>query len=153
MTRREDLISAAAEASERFGDDECEEYAKRLRTRRLLITGSRNWEDREIIRNALLEHGPGTVIEGEAPGADRISREEAKKLGWPVEKHPAKWSSYGRGAGVVRNQEMVDAGADVCLAFPLPGSKGTPDCMRRAEAAGIPVHNYGPDPTVVPIRR
>ena len=38
---------------------------------------------------------------------------------------------------------MVNAGADLCLAFPLGESRGTRDCVRRADAAGIPVLNYG----------
>lgn len=49
-------------------------------------------------------------------------------------------------AGLVRNQLMVDLGADICLAFPLPGSRGTWDCMGRAEAAGIKVINLGSKP-------
>jgi hypothetical protein len=34
---------------------------------------------------------------------------------------------------------MVSLGADICLAFPQPGSKGTWDCARKAADAGIPV--------------
>lgn len=59
---------------------------------------------------------------------------------WNVEQevHDADWNEYGRAAGPIRNQEMVDAGADVCLAFPT-GGPGTRDCMRRARDAGIRV--------------
>lgn len=31
-----------------------------------------------------------------------------------------------------------EVAADVCLAFPLPDSRGTQDCIRTAQAAGIP---------------
>lgn len=80
---------------------------------------------------------------------------------WPTEEHPADWTAPcrdtcgkrdhrrpGRGgveycpaAGDYRNQEMVDAGADVCLAFFKHGARnaGTADCARRAKAAGITV--------------
>jgi hypothetical protein len=40
---------------------------------------------------------------------------------------------------------MVDLGADVCYAFFAgdgTASKGTADCVRRAEAAGIPVRKF-----------
>jgi hypothetical protein len=37
---------------------------------------------------------------------------------------------------------MVGLGADLCLAFPLPGSTGTPHCVGLARAAGIPVRVY-----------
>lgn len=106
--------------------------------KRILITGSRDWTDVDPIRAALLEHGPGVVVHGAARGADTIAGEIAASLGWLVEAHPADWG-HGRSAGVRRNQAMVDLGADVCLAFPLPGSVGTWDCIRRATAAGIMV--------------
>jgi hypothetical protein len=37
---------------------------------------------------------------------------------------------------------MVDAGAEMCLAFhrAISSSKGTKDCARRAIAAGIPTY-------------
>ena len=56
-----------------------------------------------------------------------------------METHPADWSTHGRAAGPIRNQQMVDRGADICLAFPTSSSIGTWDCVRRAKAAGIPV--------------
>lgn len=62
-------------------------------------------------------------------------------VGVTQEQHSADWDK-GRTAGFLRNQEMVDAGAYVCLAFVIAGkskSKGTRDCIRRAKKAGIPV--------------
>jgi hypothetical protein len=61
----------------------------------------------------------------------------------PPEPYPADWS-FGKSGGPVRNQKMVDAGADVCLAFPLPDSTGTVDCMERARIAGIPTLVFEP---------
>jgi len=40
---------------------------------------------------------------------------------------------------------MVDAGADIAYAFPIEGSKGTWDLVKRAQKAGIPVQVYGED--------
>jgi YspA, cpYpsA-related SLOG family len=51
----------------------------------------------------------------------------------------ADWDKYGKAAGPIRNQEMVNGGADLCLAFLHPESRGTLDCMGRAEVAQIPV--------------
>lgn len=45
---------------------------------------------------------------------------------------------------MIRNQEMADRGADLCLAFPGPESVGTWDMIRKARAAGIPVHIHEP---------
>lgn len=119
---------------------------------RVLVTGSRNWQDRDVIRQALLSvpavHGiPAcnvTVVHGAARGADRIAAEEAARLGMQVEAHPADWDKHGKAAGAIRNSEMVQLGADVCLAFPLGRSVGTRDCMRKARRAGIDVIDLGP---------
>jgi hypothetical protein len=54
-----------------------------------------------------------------------------------AEPHPADWRRHGAAAGPIRNTEMVELGADLCLAFPGPGSTGTWDCVRKAVAAGI----------------
>jgi hypothetical protein len=118
---------------------------------RILVTGSRAWKDRLAIAQALVEvineRGlPITIVHGgNQRGADQIVDDIARSVGlMDVEVHPALWEKHGKAAGPIRNQEMVDAGADVCLAFPMGESRGTRDCMRRAEAAGIPVINYEP---------
>ena len=136
MTRAED-VDAAIEWAKGQADGR--------RPMRALVTGSRNWGDRVVLLDALLdlEKRQGshdlTIVHGACPtGADAIA-DFATYWGWEVERHPADWRKHGKAAGPIRNQEMVDAGADICLAFPLGESRGTRDCMRRAEAAGIPV--------------
>jgi hypothetical protein len=49
---------------------------------------------------------------------------------------------YNSNAGPVRNQEMVEGGAAICLAFhrAISLSKGTKGCCRRAIEAGIPTY-------------
>lgn len=112
--------------------------------KRILVTGSRDWTDHSAVIEALQKHGPGTLVHGDCRGLDRSAARIAQELGWPVEAWPANWIDEGPAAGPKRNQRMVNAGADVCLAFPLAYSKGTWDCVRRAEAAGIPVFVFKP---------
>lgn len=120
---------------------------------RILITGSRNWTDKQTIRNAIDEIAynlgwPITIVHGHCPtGADKLADDIAKELDVPVERHPADWDKYGKAAGPRRNQEMVDLGADVCLAFPLPDSRGTWDAIKRAMAADITTIIYVPRET------
>jgi hypothetical protein len=122
---------------------------------RILITGSREWTDEDKISEAFdnalremgflpsLHHGV-IVIHGGADGADRLAGQVAARRGWRVEVYPASWKTNGPKAGVLRNQEMVDEGADMCLAFFKDGAenKGTTDCVKRAEKAGIKVRRY-----------
>lgn len=117
---------------------------------RVLITGSRDWTDAEVIAAALwaaatdLPAYTVTLISGACPtGADRIAEDYARDvLGWTVERHPADWEHLGKRAGFVRNDEMVRAGADVCLAFIKNDSRGATMTVDLAEAAGIPVRRY-----------
>jgi len=125
---------------------------------RILVTGSREFTDRHIIEGALIDCDedrlvplsmgwvPPTVVHGACPegGADEIADDMAKDLGWVTEPHPAAFKQFGKKAGPIRNQAMVDLGADVCLGFFKRGAlnKGTTDCVIRAIKAGIPVRTY-----------
>lgn len=116
---------------------------------RVLVTGSRQWTDRQAVDGALLEcwhealqvGAAGiTVVHGACPtGADAMAAAWAFRHGVEAEGWVAEWASLGRAAGPLRNERMVRAGAQVCLAFPLGRSSGTWDCARRAELAGIEV--------------
>ena len=109
---------------------------------RLLVCGDRNWSDRKLIAAMLALEAPEVVIHGGCRGADLMAGEVARSLGLAIEEYPAQWHRYGRGAGPVRNQQMLDEGQpDRVLAFhsDLSRSRGTADMVRRARAAGIPV--------------
>lgn len=118
---------------------------------RILITGSREWTDREKIRIAILTTIKGvdtgkedvTIIHGGAKGADRLAGSIALSMWGKVEEYLPDWNTHGKAAAILRNQDMVDTKPDICLAFPVGESRGTRDCMRRAEKAGIKVINYG----------
>ncbi len=141
--------------------------------RRVLVTGSRSWTDADTVSEALYAQGRLSpqgrmlVIHGDCPtGADSHAQrfvETYAHFGVEVLRIPADWGRdctdmcthrpryrngmpYCPAAGVIRNQVLVDQGADVCLAFPLGRSPGTRDCMRRAATAGIPVLEYGEGP-------
>lgn len=112
--------------------------------KRILITGSRNWSDRETIQNALkpFAYHDAVLVSGACPsGADAIAEEIWEAWGFPVERHPANWS-FGKKAGPKRNQQMVDLGADLCLAFRKDYSRGTTHCANAATMAGIPTIWY-----------
>lgn len=116
---------------------------------KILITGSRDWDDKEAIEKRITIHtkhmNPHDVliIHGAARGADSLSGEVAKDYGYKLSVHPAEWEKYGKHeAGGLRNQKMVNLKPDICLAFPLKDSIGTYDCIRRARKAGIITEVY-----------
>ncbi len=112
---------------------------------RLLVTGSRTWDDPRTIEQALaviLGRHPGGVVlvHGACPrGADAIAAAYAARTpGYQIEAHPADWHRYGRAAGHRRNAEMITLAADGCVAFIRDASPGSTTTVRLAEAAGIP---------------
>jgi hypothetical protein len=115
--------------------------------KRVLITGSRSWENERVIRqvlNRLIERQPPRsilIIAGGAPGVDTIAEREAKKLGIHVARIDALWDSYERSAGPTRNGVMLALKPRLVIAFHwnLADSKGTKNCVERAERKGIPV--------------
>jgi hypothetical protein len=123
----------------------------------VLACGDRNWTDQAAVWNAL-EHlrshrsEPLTVIEGGARGADNFAgkwaaRMRAQGVGWVHV--PADWNQYGKRAGPIRNQAMLDyllRGREIgqtvgVLAFHdnIGASKGTWDMVSRARKAGVPM--------------
>ncbi len=121
---------------------------------RVLVTGSRTYEDRAAVRRdlaaVLAKFGcrpdQVVVVNGMARGLDTVAREAAVELGMRVEDHPAAWDRHGRAAGPRRNAEMVAAGARGAIAYPVGRSVGTRHCMRITEQAGIPVWNHTDPP-------
>jgi hypothetical protein len=96
----------------------------------------------QIINRLLARYGPELIIvHGGAPGVDNAFATACRELGIVAEPHLADWKGLGNIAGPARNWEMVEAGADLCIALhrAIQDSKGTKDCIRQALAAGIPV--------------
>jgi hypothetical protein len=111
---------------------------------RVLICGGRNYTDFERIKDALVGLGGAAAIElvihGAARGADQLGGEAATGLGIPVQAVPANWDLYGRAAGPIRNQQMLNEHhPNLVLAFPDPESRGTWDMVRRAKSANVEV--------------
>lgn len=109
---------------------------------RLLVCGGRNFSDIDRLRfcmNQIVGNETDvTVIHGGARGADRLAGQIALRAGVKVSVFFAQWETYGKAAGSLRNQQMLDEGKpDVVLA--MPGGRGTADMVRRAKAAGVKV--------------
>jgi hypothetical protein len=77
------------------------------------------------------------LLQGAARGVDAEGKRIWREWGLKDKPFEADWDKYGKPAGGIRNQEMVDEGPEICLAFPGPQSIGTWDAVRRAKKAGI----------------
>lgn len=131
-------------------------------TARVLVTGSRRWDDADRIELVLKgirgqDHFVDAVlVHGGARGVDRMAAAAWISLGGTALPYRARWSQCARGcppnhlrqnggrrycptAGHRRNARMVADGADLCVAFSRDGSAGTNDCVHRAQGAEIPV--------------
>ena len=113
---------------------------------RILITGSRGWEDWQTIAKAMADEilAAGAskedtiIVHGACPkGADKLADIIAKRWEANIESHPADWNTHGKAAGFIRNSHMVNLGADVCLAFIKDGSNGATHTANEAQKAGI----------------
>ncbi len=114
------------------------------RTFKVLVCGGRDWWNRTLIHDRLALLPKNTlIIEGEARGADTIAKEEALKLGLKVKGYPAEWDKYGKGAGPIRNKQMLHLESpDLVIAFPYPdlkSSRGTLHMVTIAEQYGVRV--------------
>lgn len=107
---------------------------------RVLVCGGREYDDWDKVDLALdpFKSGDTTIIQGGAKGADFLAKAWAKYYNVPSEEYPADWKKYGKAAGGIRNQRMIDEGKpNLVVAF--PGGVGTADMVRRAKAANIEV--------------
>lgn len=114
-----------------------------MKSMRILVCGSRNWINRERIKE-ILEKYPheSVIIHGGCRGADQIAGNVARELKMKEEVYNAEWGKYGRSAGPIRNQKMIDDGKpDLILAFheDMKSSKGTLDMVKRGSNHRIPV--------------
>lgn len=131
---------------------------------KVLVCGGRTYEDSDTLSLVLdtihvsvgierIIHGDAgkfydypshySVPEGALPGfwvgADKLAGQWARRRGVSESFHKADWKKYGRKAGPIRNQYMLDHHQpDLVVAF--PGGRGTADMVKRAKAGGYKVY-------------
>lgn len=110
---------------------------------RVLICGSRDYRKFRPIHEYVKTLAKDTIIiHGGAKGADRFAGIAAGIESLEIEIYRPDWNHYGKAAGVIRNQEMLDEGKpDLVVYFSedIENSRGTKDMVRRAKKAGIEV--------------
>lgn len=112
---------------------------------KILICGGRDFQWDKFAHWKLSEfhhaNPVSEVIEGGAKGADRIGRQWAESKNIPVRTFHADWDTHGRGAGHIRNAEMLKFGQpDFVFAF--DGGRGTDNMVSISEKAKTKVHRF-----------
>lgn len=120
--------------------------------KRVLICGSRTWENevpiRHVIERDLLSGKLGRakdflVIAGGAPGVDTHAERVCKSLGIHVARVDALWDHYHRSAGPRRNAVMLSLEPELVIAFHFSRERlkeegsGTARCLEQAGKLGI----------------
>jgi hypothetical protein len=110
---------------------------------RVLVCGGRDFDSWAVLCGTLdkilFEQGKDvTIIQGGAKGADFLAKVWAKFRNLSCEEYPADWKTWGKAAGSIRNQEMLEVGKpDLVVAF--SGGNGTRDMINRAKKSGFAV--------------
>lgn len=119
---------------------------------KLVLTGSRTWDDARTIRDALDAVARGLVEAGDPElvvrhgacpnGADAIADMWVRSWTDPAlhvtaDRHPALWQKFGKRAGMVRNEKMIALGCSLVLAFIRDDSPGATHCAELAADRGI----------------
>lgn len=105
---------------------------------RVLVTGGRDYADRDALYAVLDELRPTVIIHGNATGADTLAHDYAEKHHTIEIKTPAPFKYIGPVAGILRNIYMLDHfHPDLVVA--CPGNSGTENCIRNALVRGIRV--------------
>jgi len=111
---------------------------------RVLVCGGRDYKDLDAVYGALDEIAQDAfpelinIVNGGATGADTLAAEWAHVRQLTYITVPAPWRTYGKRAGMVRNEEMLaEWRPDLVVAF--PGGRGTENMIDLAERAGVEV--------------
>lgn len=141
---------------------------------RIVVTGDRNWKNREFVYEVLYSHllarrqlgllDPVILTHGDADGADKMAGWATRELNASSfniieDPHPAEWyktSSTGKvffdkGAGQKRNSKMLnlqDPPPSLVIGFhnDIESSKGTKNCVLGAIQRRIDVALFAESP-------
>ena len=111
---------------------------------RVVICGGRDFDDRKLCFEALDSILAGEdeveVVSGHANGADALGEEYARANGLEITVFKPDWKRYGKGAGLVRNRQMVDYAREtdgLVVAFWDGESRGTKSTIDYSRKCGL----------------
>lgn len=113
--------------------------------RRILVAGCREYENYaeakkhiDFYISEIRKKYTLIFISGGCRGADMLGERFAKENGYKIEKYPAEWDKYGKGAGLRRNYKMAKI-SDYIICFWDGKSKGTKSMIEFAKITEKPL--------------
>lgn len=117
---------------------------------RVIVAGTRTFSDYELLRSKLDDFvsklkqkypdKQAVIITGAAKGADQLGSLYARNHNIPLKEFPADWNTYGRAAGPIRNQQMLDYALHeipILIVFWDGESRGTKNMMGIAKRQNV----------------
>jgi hypothetical protein len=106
---------------------------------KIAVVGSRSLDNYPLVKSILEQYTFTQIISGGAKGIDTLAERysDERSLIKPLVILP-DWKQYNRGAGAVRNREIVDT-ADFVVAIWDGKSKGTKISINHAKKINKPV--------------
>lgn len=117
-----------------------------MEVRKIAVVGSRDGINPAAVHDFIDKLNPVStvVVSGGARGVDTYAAERAEERGIKTVVIRPNWKKYGRGAGFLRNKEIVKAADDV-VAFWDGRSRGTEHTIEQAVKLGRSVAIFGVD--------
>jgi len=108
--------------------------------KKIVIGGCRDYNNYESFKSHLDKiikkyNKEIIIISGHCSGVDLMGERYAEENGFKIKIFFPEWEKYGRAAGPIRNEKMVNA-ADLVIAFWNGKSKGTKSLIKYAEKIG-----------------
>jgi len=112
--------------------------------RRILVCGGVTFADEELLTETLdrvIADEKVMIVSGGAKGADALAEKYAKDRNIKIKVFPAEWKKYGKGAGPIRNRQMLDfvsqKESPLVVAFWNGKSRGTKNTIETARKMEI----------------
>jgi len=116
---------------------------------KVIVAGGRDFDDYTSmcmwLDHLLVNKHDIEIVSGTARGADKLGERYALSRGYPVKKFPARWETFGKRAGMIRNRRMAEY-ADALVVFWDGRSRGTANMIATAHDLGLPTRtiHYAP---------
>lgn len=106
-----------------------------------IIAGSRNIIDYHLVDKAVKESkfNITEIVSGGAKGVDSLGEKYGYLNGISIKVFPADWESYGRKAGIMRNQEMSCYAEALILVWD-GNSPGSANMLSEAKKRNLKIH-------------